>query len=622
MEKDNKGSSISYKRKEEWIDFNLKIQYIYEVLFNKDKEKLINYFSDQTAGLSNKNNRKKTIENWLKGNIKKANRFNISRFKISEYKYGNGEPLFTYDSFKSWRIDEFRKRVDDYMAQLDKKKEKGNRLQYIYYYNLNSRAIDYYYITYPDPNNLSKIYLESSQLKEEMTYKGEIFEYHNMLYIFVKNDFDYMIYIVENSANIFSKKIKVYGTGQCKDYLTKQPKVYLSLFSSTKLTPDEEEKYKHQLNNSNLLIAQNFPKNCVLPQDYMFYNFFQKLHILWRDISDYEEIDFITNREYNEIIIKKFKSYINIIKKASQNFDFFISTYRKIRVYSLGYIPDSELETGVIFIYTLNQATLPFLYKVISNQIESLELHNVYLRCIIIVEEKEALTSGLIEKLRELESKNVDVRLSSKNPTIYSEIFITIDTNFSLYRIGTNVEDCTYVTNQTKKINDLYQAQEMLIRYALPMDNFLDSQCSLNGKWFCYSYSSKHDSSFFHTIPIEIQNNNIVAYYSTGVSVGKVYHTPSQAVLILEDSIIKIQNQYLHDNIFKVSIIGKELYIDNRDLLIYGIMSREELKSDEVHMLLSSIHIKDDYDFRLKMSDRFDTLLAEFKAKRVKECKK
>jgi hypothetical protein len=289
-----------------------------------------------------------------------------------------------------------------------------------------------------------------------------------------------------------------------------------------------------------------------------------------------------------------------------------------MRIYSLDYISDSELETGVIFIYTLNWETLPYLYKVLSNQLDSLELYNIYLRCIIIVEEREALTSALIEKLRDLENKNVDIRLSSKNPTIYSEIFITIDTNFSLYRIGTNVEDCTYVTNQNRKINELYQAQEILERYAIPIKSFLDSLCSLNGKWFCYSYSSKHDSSFYHTIPMEIQNNNIVAYYPSGISVGKVYHTHHQSLLILEDTVIKIHNHYLDDNIFKVSIIGKELYIEYRDLLIYGIMSREELQPEEVHMLLGSIHTKDGHNFRLKMSDSFDTILAEFKTRKMK----
>jgi len=611
------------KKKEEWVDFGLKIKYIYEVLFEHDKEKLINYFS-APADLNNRisrMNRKKTIENWLKGLIKNPYSFKLSDFKISEYKYPNGEALFSMEAFIKLDIVNFRKIVDNYIEVLKRKEIKANRLQYIYYYHfndrINDRIIDYYTITYPDPDNLSIVHLKSSQLKDEMTYKGEIIEYHNMLYIFVKNNFDYMIYIVENSANIFIEKIKVYGTGQCKDYTTRQPKVYLALFSSIKLTPLEEEKFKHKLNNSNLLIARSFPKTCVLPQDYMFHNFYQKINSLWKDILEYENMDVI-NGEYYDILINEFKSYIQIIKKSSQNFDFFISTHRKLKIYSLTNLLNNELETGIIIVYTLNSVSLPYLYKIILNQIEFLDILNVYLKYIIVVEEKEAITSSLISKLKELESKNVDIKLSSKNPTKYSEIFITIDTNLSLYRIGSDIDDYTFVTNRARKINELHQAYDTIETYSLSLSNFLDTQCKLNGKWICYSYGSKYDNSFYHSVPIEIQNNNVMAIYSTGVSIGKIYKTKQQTLLILEDTIIKIHNHNIYDNIFKVSIIGKELYIEHRDLLVYGIMSKEALKPEEVHLLLDSIHIKEDYHFRLKTSDSFDRILAEFKAKKFK----
>nr|MCH9741086.1 hypothetical protein [Campylobacterota bacterium] len=86
-----------YEKNVEWKDFSLKINYLYKVLFKEDKEKLIAYFSDKYE-FNPKKNRKKTIDNWLKGESKKPNGFHLTRFKIFEYKYSNGEPLFTIES--------------------------------------------------------------------------------------------------------------------------------------------------------------------------------------------------------------------------------------------------------------------------------------------------------------------------------------------------------------------------------------------------------------------------------------------------------------------------------------------------------------------------------------------
>ncbi len=62
----------------EWVDFGRKIVYIYEKLFDSDKEKLILYFSDLNLPMRKQINRKKTIENWLEGKTKKPNGFHLS----------------------------------------------------------------------------------------------------------------------------------------------------------------------------------------------------------------------------------------------------------------------------------------------------------------------------------------------------------------------------------------------------------------------------------------------------------------------------------------------------------------------------------------------------------------
>lgn len=606
----------NYKKINEWRDFELKIVYVYEELFKKDKEKLIHYFSDSSS-FKNRSSRKKTIENWLEGKTKKPNRFHLSNFKISEYKYPNGQVLFPKESFRSWSIDTFRDRVDNYIEQIESQQESSNTLQFIYYFNVNSREVDYYTITYPNPDNPSIIHISSPLLIENMTYIGEIFEYQNMLYIFAKNDYDHMIYLVENSANVFQERLKVYGIGQCKDFATRQPKAYMALFSSIKLTPDEIEMYQHKLNGSNLLIAQGFPRHCRRAEDYMFNNFYNKIQTLGEDIFPHYETTSILNKDYNDVMLREFKSYLSVLKKAVQDFDFFITTRRKLQIYSLDTLSqDSDFDTGVVIVYSLNQASLPLFFKMLCNQNESIYLNHVHLRYIIIVEDREVLTQRVIQKLRRLEEKDVDVKLLSENPSVYSEILITIDTNFALYRIGKEVEDQTFVTKSVHKIDELYEIHALLEKKALPLQSFLDNQCVLNGKWYNYSYGSKKDASAFNAVSIEIQNNSFMAFYQIGTFEGKIYKAQEQTLLILDNTVIKILNHTINEDIFKISIIGKELYIDHRDLLVYGIMSREELSDDEVHLLLDAIHVKDNNNFRLKTSDSFDRILAEFKTKK------
>jgi hypothetical protein len=599
-----------------WRDFKLKIIYVYEKLFQNDKEKLIYYFADQSTSF-NRNSRKKTIENWLTGRTKKPKGFHIPKFKISEYKYQDNQPLFTNDSFKLWSIETFRQKVDIYIDKQESKKRTPNRLKFIYYFNLNIREIDYYEIQYSNPEELSNIEISSPRLREDMTYKGEIFEYQNMLYIFVKNHYDHMIYLVENSANIFQNSRKVYGVGQCKDFATRQPKAYMSLFSSSKLTDEEKSKYQHKLNSSNLMIAQNFPRHCILAEDFMLNNFYEKIQTIGQDLFPHYEPTTMLNRNYNDVLLQEFKILLNVLIKASQDFDFWINSRRKLQIYSLLSISkNSEFNAGIIIVYTLNQATLPFFFKMLCNQYESIYLNSVDLRYVIIIEDNRVLTSKVISKLKKLEDKDVNVKLLSENRSVYSEILLTINTNFALYRIGNEVEDNTYVTKNIDKIDELYEIHTMLEKTALPLQKFLDKQCSLNGKWFSYSYGSKADSSYFHTVPIDIKNSEVTALYITGISKGKIEKTSEQTLIILNNTIIKISNQNMNEEIFKISIIGKELYIDNRDLLVYGIMSREALSEDDVHFLLDAIHVKDNQNFRLKTSDGFDTKLAKFKAER------
>jgi len=600
------------KNKKEWVDFSEKISYLADIFFDKDEDELIDFFTTSQTKISKPSMRKK-IRNWKSGKTKRPTSFDTP----NRYKFSDGSLLFPHEAFKKWSIDTFKQRGDNYLSKKDI--TSSNRVvKFIYYFNFQTKKMDYYSISYTKKEgDTHYIELKSCTLTEDMTYKGTLFEYQNMLYIFVKNRYDHMVYILENIINKFNQPFKVYGTGLCKDFKTKRPKAYISLFTSEKLSHHEEIKYRHKINNSNLILAREFFRYSSAEEDYLFENFYQKIKLLSYDlIPHYNRLveEGETNRYYNDVIIGEFKSYLYLLSKASQNFDFYITQRRKLDVYSLENHIDNEFETGVYILYTLNFATLSFFFFILSSQEDAISKNSVHLEYILVIEDRKVLNKKLISSLKELEKKGVRVRLLSKNYTYYTEFLLVVDENFALLRRGNNIKDSTFVTKNREKINELYNVYYMLEPHTLSLDAFLNTQCTLNGRWYSYSYSSSADNRYYHSIPIDINNNECIMHYPRKAIYGTIHKTDKQTVLILEESIIKISNINTDNDIFRISIIGREQYIHTRDILVYGIMSRQELKPEDVLMLLNSIHKKDGSSFRLKISDEFDSVLAQFKS--------
>ncbi|HHH20270.1 MAG TPA: hypothetical protein ENK86_07165 [Campylobacterales bacterium] len=602
------------KKKAYWEDFSQKIDYLYINLFNEDLDKMAEYFNDK-YNPKPKNSRKKTLKNWRENITQKPN-LNLSRYKLNdEYRYSSGDPIFTLDTFKSWSFERFKRLVDDLILKTNIESKPINALEYIYYFNLETQSVDYYCIEYPNENDPCQIELTSQHLTYQMRYIGKITEYHNMIYIFVKNDYDHMVYILENRATIFQQKLKIYGVGLCKDFASRQPKSYIAFFSSEKLDTNEILNFRHKLGNSNTLIAKNFSRGCLIEEDFLFENLINKIDNIRDDLlPSYEELESI-NKYYNDILIKEFNSYATMLKKADQEYDFFITNRRKLHIYSLQNIVENS-GGGVLILYTLNQSTLHFFYELLNNQEEAFYLHSIYLKYILVIEETSILTGQLIEECKKLEKRGIEVKFLSENPTTYSEFLLIVDEPFAMYRTGKEIVDNTFITKKRRKIDELRNIFEILDRHAYALEAFLNQECQINGKWYTYSYTSKEDTSVYQTVEMEIQNGEVIAHFSTGTEYGIVYKTEKQTLLIFTETVIKIINNNIDQYLFKVSIAGKELHLKNRDILLYGLFSREPLLATEVHPLLDTLYLKDGHQFRLKMSDTFNSFLAEFKTQK------
>lgn len=602
---------VEENKNAKWVDFEAKIVYIYEKIFENDMDKLISYFSDISQPNKRKS-RKKTIENWLKGRTKKPNGFHLHKFKISEYEF-NGTQLFTHNAFERWDFEQFKERVDSYLTQKDTF-DVPNEMRYIYFFNTVEHKLSYFEITYPNSENSLVIQLNSPIYTSDMTYKGKISTYNNMTYITVKNEFDYMHYIFKNNVNVYRKELKVFGVAQCVDAPTREPKSYMALLTSKMLTAEEEKNFSHKLNFSNLMIADDFSHNCRYEKEYFLENFSEKIYELSRDMNHYSSNNNVSKDMYFDIILEEYRSYIKLLEKAFYHSDYSIDHKRQSILFALeDMCKESKAEATIV--YLLNRETLNILDSknaIMEMQLKLVREGKLTLFYLFIVQDVSLLTQRTIEQIEYIEKQGITVTLTDCMYSIYTKILLVKGKDFAIYK-RRNEEDDNHVTRNATTIETLSFEVEHLLKKSISLKEFIAENYALNGTWYNYAYSSKMDAQGYQTVELVIQNSFVTAKFPSGTTVeGEVYSSKEYTLLLLEHSVIKIYNVDIKEKLFRVSIIGKEQKMHHRDVLLFGLLSREKLTEDQVLMLLSSIHQKDDEPFRVKISNEFDSTLANF----------
>jgi hypothetical protein len=140
-------SNENKKEVQAWKDFQHKITYIYEKMFNKNDWLLTEAFSSDVLTRHDYNNRVKSIRNWLNGKTRRPNKFDLLRYKIGEYKMPNGSLLFCEDSFKLWCFEHFKHIVDEYML-IDNTNNTDLSILYVYFFSYSNKEILYHTIHY------------------------------------------------------------------------------------------------------------------------------------------------------------------------------------------------------------------------------------------------------------------------------------------------------------------------------------------------------------------------------------------------------------------------------------------------------------------------------------------
>jgi hypothetical protein len=424
-----------------------------------------------------------------------------------------------------------------------------------------------------------------------------------------------MHYTFKNSVNVYKKEIKVFGVAQCIDAACGEPKAYMVLLSSEKLSSYEEQRYAHKLNFSNLIIADDFSHNAVLKEECFLENFTEKIDALGRDIVHYDINKSFSKDMYFDIVLNEYKNYVKLLEKSIYHTDYLINNRTESILFSFRDLcKESHVEATIP--YVLGSESISILDEknpIMETQLELVKQNKLKLTYLFIIEDLSLLTDGIIKKIECIEQNGITVKMTDENQMIYSKILWVKDRHFAIYKMKDQIDDNVHVTKNSRLLEKLAFEIKFLNRVSIPLSSFLHQHYTLNGTWYSYAYTSKQDQNVFQLVKFEIHNNHIKAIFPSKSVEGNILKTKTYTLLMLPHSIIKIHNINCHDKLFRISIIGKEKDMYHRDVLLFGLMSRKELTPQQVAMLLDALYQKEDEAFRVKISDQFDSTLAYFK---------
>ena len=426
-------------------------------------------------------------------------------------------------------------------------------------------------------------------------------------------------FIFENFATVFNQEVRIFGTAQCKDIFTRKPKAYMALLSSSLLTKEEEQQYQHKLNRSNLLMAHPFMRHTTKNRTFLVENFAKKIRALANDIAPYKE----EQEFYTKLALRTFTSYENIAKKLYHNESYFVNNTKSVKISLFNSLAkkdnfDRPQAPQVDMVYTLTPLNIallevdsPYFSEIFKEQIHLVEERRLELSYLFVVCEPQLVTHKVLQKLSKL-SKILPLKIVENLHPHYEEIILPQNEKFILYKTYNDEGNYLHITKRTKDRTDIEKEYKRRYNQAISLESYIEQNYPLNGKWYCYSFGSKRDESFYHTLEIEINNSEVVGNFTSGIHHGVVDKHKAFTLLLFNNTLIKLQNSTLNDTIFRVSIIAKEISLHHRDVLLFGLMSREKLKKEDVYKLLNAIHKKEHEDFRLKIDDGFDSFLAEY----------
>ncbi len=600
--------------------FSKKIEYLFNNLNITEEEFVKLFWNGKKPNLSV---RKKTvIGKWYEGDISQAKAFYFDTYPISKL-HSNGQTFFTKNAFLEDSFENFKKRVDIYIAHTTRPKNLFE-YKYIYYYDINLKVVTYVKLYTEEElnNNKYKIRLISSDLyknRDINTYYGELHIINDYYHISVKNNFEIItFYFILNKG--LSNNSAIYGLRLGLSYDKGLPISGKNLLSKKILSPEEEEKFYLNANESDTLISDESIQDIYsLEQE----NYLKKLHNKIDNLSLFMKktketlIHTIESDIYINLFYNGLSSLNHISKKVYNNRTFY--SYRRRSTRKI-FLQQLSLRSGTTctFVYPLftkdsslfdeegknSKESLNHILEVINNGLE--------IQMILVVRQENEINQYTKEWIKKFIHSGAKVKIAIKENISHLvnsyDFLYESSKNIAIYR---NTGDRVYyfkVTTNHDLINNLSYDFDIIQKYSFEFQDYLNQSHQniskelndLIGTWYAYSYGTMEieGKTKIWEIRYEIdKQKKITAFYADKLTYnGHLYlENPKRSYIVLtslislNQSFITFYNKDIHKKIFKISMIYNQFSME-RDMMTFGILSKTQLELDIVRKTLGEQH--------------------------------
>ncbi|SFV54398.1 hypothetical protein MNB_SV-12-974 [hydrothermal vent metagenome] len=610
--------------------FSQKIDYLFKALNITEDEFVKLFWNGIKPSFATR--KKSVINKWYEGDIAQAKAFYFDTYPISRLNKG-GQPFFTKGSFLNDSIEEFKKRVDIYIAHITQPKNTFE-YKYIYYYDINLKVVTYVklYTVEEIERDRYKIRMITSELykdREIDTYYGDLNIINDYYHISVKNNFEIVtFYFMLNKG--FRNNSAIYGLRLGLSYDKGLPISGKNLLSKKILSKEEEEQFYLNANETDTLISEESSIDIYSSEKR---NYLKKLHHKIANITTFmkKSRKILSQSVDRDVYISLFHDGLSSLNQISQkvynNRTFYSSrrrSARKVFLRKLSLTPNSSCA----FVYPLFAKDSTLFATEDKRSREALEdivtvaKSGLKIDMVIVMRLEDEMTEYIKESTSRLIEHGIDIRIVLKESiessiTSYDFIY-SKSKKVAIYR---NAGDriCYFkVTNNIDSINNLSYDFEKIKRDSYSFDDFIAQKHikmgkklkHLIGRWYAYSYGTIEEAGQTKIWEVEYEidrRENIEGFYNDELKY-KGYlklNNINKSYIVLTSirsrnrSFIIFHNKDIYKKIFKVNMLYNQ-FSTERDIVTFGIVSRIKLDLDVVRETLGEsgeITLKESIEF-------------------------
>ncbi len=597
--------------------FSDKIKYLFHKLELNQKDFVKLFWDNDKNTLST---RAKTVDNWLKKDIKQPKGFYFDKYNISKKFIEDGKPAFTRESFMYDDFKSFQLQVDAYVRYQAIPKDEFE-YKYIYYYDSHLHQVTFVELNMVEKINDHKFKIEITPSVEYDKKKEDIYtgyfeiENKNYYHIFARNHFEILsFYFMRNLG--FKNNDMIYGLRLGKAYGDGLPLTAKNLLTKERLTREEEIELYININETEELKLKEALYGVYSSSIKNHFNIFQnKIANLATYISNTREIldEKMCADIYHNIMSKEFYAFSNISEQVEKGNSFYIHNIRRA---SKIFLKSTAYKKEPCYIVSPLIENLSLLNE---NDIKAEQSLNLNIKLakdglkvyrIFVINRDFQMTEYIRDSIEKMIDSGIAVYIVKKED-ISSIVRISYDFIYSQNRdiaIYQKPKDRFYlyhVTRNRNLIDDIAVDYKTIRSKSYKFSDFLKQDNSYNqslldrldGTFFHYSYGSKEGKKngqlhFWNNRKATISRKGEVKYFEDNkiIALGNIRTNENQSCINMADKNTKNSISISFDNadigyLFKVIKIDKQ-FMEDGDMVSIGLFSRKKLEDSVAKELL------------------------------------